>query len=816
MPNYDVGNILVKIESKANSTIQTVDTLIDKMKALNREIKSINKTLDKKINKIDGKKLNVSTPKIFDSKNITNKVFDKSQLANYNNELKKTTTHTKNISNNLLNLGKIYFLINYFKRIGIAIGNIASETINFNETLNKFQVSMGRNYAESLKFVNSITTAFNLSTESIMDYMATFNNMLSALGQLDADVSYRLSETLTQMAIDYASLFNVSIETAMSQFESALAGQVRSIRSTSGFDITERTLFGIYQELGGTKTMRQLSQLEKRMLIILAIQKQMVETGAIGDFQATINQASNQLKQIQETIKEVSRWAGQLMLKWLAPMIEQILAGTIALREMLKSLNLLKGYVLPDIGTNRDANDYLEETEDNIEGITDSVEELKRSLLGFDKLNILGGNSSSVLGEDFGILAEKIREYNSSLTKTKNTANELAKKILTWLGYTQQIHTMTLESGEVIQETIWKLNEGNTNLSKILNTIISIGAFILSLGIVKKLEGVFALLSESKILGVVKEIATKLNVWIVIITLIITSFADLYRKNEEFNASVNESFKRIIENVGIIFDNIKKIWEEISSTDLFNYLKNVLGYAGKVLVDILDIVTSLFAFNWEGLGDAFLKLGEDLWNGIIGNLAFAFNEVLTWAVEVFKKLGEYVTELFTNIWNNITLAFTKAWEAVKESIYNVVIKPIGNFFIGMINKIIKALNKISVDIPDWVPGIGGKKFGFNIKNIPELANGGVVTRPTMAMIGEYSGANSNPEIVSPENKMREVFVESMLPLVQAVVNGDQQVISAINGLANRPIEMNGRKVSEAIYNDLQNVATRKGQMMFAK
>ena len=62
-----------------------------------------------------------------------------------------------------------------------------------------------------------------------------------------------------------------------------------SIRTTSGFDITERTLYSLYQELGGQKTMRQLTQLEKRLLIILAIQKQMVETGTIGDFSKTIN-----------------------------------------------------------------------------------------------------------------------------------------------------------------------------------------------------------------------------------------------------------------------------------------------------------------------------------------------------------------------------------------------------------------------------------------------------------------------------------------------------------------------------------------------
>ena len=64
----------------------------------------------------------------------------------------------------------------------------------------------------------------------------------------------------------------------------------------------------------------------------------------------------------------------------------------------------------------------------------------------------------------------------------------------------------------------------------------------------------------------------------------------------------------------------------------------------------------------------------------------------------------------------------------------------------VVNFIIKALNKISFEIPKWVPGIGGKGFGINIPlvNIPKLGHGAIVTRPTLALIGE-----SGPEAVVP-------------------------------------------------------------------
>ena len=59
-----------------------------------------------------------------------------------------------------------------------------------------------------------------------------------------------------------------------------------------------------------------------------------------------------------------------------------------------------------------------------------------------------------------------------------------------------------------------------------------------------------------------------------------------------------------------------------------------------------------------------------------------------------------------------------------------------NVIISGVNVLIKGLNKVSFDIPDWVPAIGGNKFGFNIPLIPKLAQGGVIDKPTLAMVGE--------------------------------------------------------------------------------
>lgn len=67
-----------------------------------------------------------------------------------------------------------------------------------------------------------------------------------------------------------------------------------------------------------------------------------------------------------------------------------------------------------------------------------------------------------------------------------------------------------------------------------------------------------------------------------------------------------------------------------------------------------------------------------------------------------------------------------------------------NILIGGVNALIRGLNKISIKVPDWVPEWGGKSIGFNIKEIPKLAKGGIVDEATLAMIGE-----AGKEVVMP-------------------------------------------------------------------
>ncbi len=131
----------------------------------------------------------------------------------------------------------------------------------------------------------------------------------------------------------------------------------------------------------------------------------------------------------------------------------------------------------------------------------------------------------------------------------------------------------------------------------------------------------------------------------------------------------------------------------------------------------------------------------------------AFNLVLT-----ANPLGAVIAGITAAIaagvalyenWDLVKGMASQTWEAIKsafsglgsfmEGVFQTAasaVKTPLNAIIAMVNTVIQSLNSISVDVPSWVPKIGGQKFGFNIAEIPMLASGGIVTSPTVAVVGE--------------------------------------------------------------------------------
>lgn len=417
---YSAGNLEFVLQTFGKDTISTLDAVISRLTTMTSLLGSTS-SITRAIGTTAGRRSGGGAS--FNPKDT-------------NKQLKVSSIRLSNI------LNKVYFIRNYTKQMFRTVTGIIKNAVEYTETLNLWQVAMRGNTEEAEEFIKTMNKAYGIATQTLMQYQAIFKNMLSSLGGMTSDTSYALSEYLTQMALDYASLYNVSIEKAMTTFQSVLSGQVRPIRSIAGYDITETTIYQLYQQLGGTKTMRQLSQTEKRLLRIYAVFQQMDSSGAIGDLGKTMESTANQWRVFQEATKELGTWLGILFEHYIRPLLPYLNAFVITLTNITKAFVQMNGIKPQEFGI-----------VESVQELNEELDETQGKLLDFDKFSVLGqgGEEESALGIDSNLLAG-LSKYESILSNITGEAQKLAEK---WTSWFVDVDTGKLtESGKDLLDTL--------------------------------------------------------------------------------------------------------------------------------------------------------------------------------------------------------------------------------------------------------------------------------------------------------------------------------------------------------------------------
>jgi len=192
----------------------------------------------------------------------------------------------------------------------------------------------------------------------------------------------------------------------------------------------------------------------------------------------------------------------------------------------------------------------------------------------------------------------------------------------------------------------------------------------------------------------------------------------------------------------VIMELIKQILPVIMAAvqAVLPLLSEVLALLGPILdivVALLEPVISLIRDALAPLAEFLMLMISDVLQVLIpvlSVLAEVFVGVLGAAIEYVQPVVESIASVFQGLIDFITGVFTadwtKAWDGIVQifsgiwsGIITFVKTPV-NAVIALINGAIRGLNKISVDIPDWVPLVGGSHFGLDIPEIPLLASGG--------------------------------------------------------------------------------------------
>lgn len=250
-------------------------------------------------------------------------------------------------------------------------------------------------------------------------------------------------------------------------------------------------------------------------------------------------------------------------------------------------------------------------------------------------------------------------------------------------------------------------------------------------------------------------------------------------------------FKKIHDGICDAFDSIGQWF-----SDKFTLAERGVRRAFDNTVDFFDKI-------WTGIQDTFARFDDwlqnifntdfsnsfgilgDIMNGFLANVGNIYDDIK----QIFGGLIDFITGVFTSnweqAWNGVVDTFSGVFSLIADiakSPINMVIGFINGMLDGVessINWIADRVNTLSFDVPDWVPGIGGSHFGFDLPGVdfgrvPYLAQGGYVkaNTPQLAMIGDN---RHQGEVVAPEDKLKAMALEA----AQLSDNGSDEVVALL-------------------------------------
>lgn len=215
-----------------------------------------------------------------------------------------------------------------------------------------------------------------------------------------------------------------------------------------------------------------------------------------------------------------------------------------------------------------------------------------------------------------------------------------------------------------------------------------------------------------------------------------------------------------------------------------------------VLLPVIRDVLRVLMHDLAAIVDLLTDFVIPIFDVLVGVIEFVAGTIGV----LFRALrGEFdsVEDLFSEL--------LKVWKKPINSIIAAV-ETMVNGVIKGINSMIKSMNKLSFDIPDWVPGIGGQKFGFNLKElstvkIPRLAQGAVIppNKEFLAMLGDQTHGTN---IEAPLDTIKQALAE---------------VLAEVGGGSKEPIvlKLNGRDVAKVVWDEQEKRYKQTGKYSMA-
>ena len=262
-------------------------------------------------------------------------------------------------------------------------------------------------------------------------------------------------------------------------------------------------------------------------------------------------------------------------------------------------------------------------------------------------------------------------------------------------------------------------------------------------------------------------------------------------------STLQEKVRQVAQDIQATFNAIKaffeQVWEGIKNVFIFTLAVisgSVIDYFDKMGIDIFAVFEAISQFfsawwdyiavffgtklaevkmTWEAFWGAISAFFTTAWAGISGKAKEAWGQLKT----LFDSASAPIRTAWSGLWDGIKNTMSSAWEVIKGGVKAGI-----NYIIDKINTFIKKVNEIAMKA-SRIPGIKADAIP-QLPTIPLLANGGIITKPTLAMIGE--GGES--EAVVPLSKAGQMGFGGSAPVINinisdTVLTRQDQVVELI-------------------------------------
>ena len=320
------------------------------------------------------------------------------------------------------------------------IGKLFEESSQYIENLNLFNVAMGSATDSAMQFAQQVQNAMGIDMGEWMKYQGSFNMLISGFG-VASDKAQIMSQNLTQLAYDYSSLMNVSVESAFDKLNSAMSGQIKGLKEF-GNNVSVAMVKETGLKYGLDGAVASWDQNTQAIMRYITIMENAANVDVFNDMARTLVTPANAVRVLTQQFTMLKRAVGNIASVFISKLIPYVQVFIQLLTKLANFVAGLFGFKLPEIdysglaGGGADAEDALDNVGDSASGASDKVKELKKQLMGFDELNILNSPDDSKDGSGSGggssgggsIGDIELPQYDF-LKGLENSTNEMLNKL---------------------------------------------------------------------------------------------------------------------------------------------------------------------------------------------------------------------------------------------------------------------------------------------------------------------------------------------------------------------------------------------------